>query len=133
MVRRLSASLFIFVMMVLVLLQQPVLAYCAHTDQFFINHCGCEKFIENACPHCQEEQPADPCDECSEKIQLDTDDLVWFDLSLNSLSKTAFPIREGQAKPITFLPATEIAVAPIRPPPPPSSVPVFLMNSVFRL
>ena len=133
MIHRLSASLFLFVMMVLLLLQQPVLAYCTHTDQFFINDCGCGKIVENACPYCQEEQPADPCDECSEKIQLDTDNLVWFDISLNSPSETTCPISEGQAKPITFLPATELSVAPMWPPPPPRSVPVFLMNSVFRL
>jgi hypothetical protein len=133
MIRRLSASFFLLGMAVLVLLQQPVLAYCPHTNQFFISECGCAEKTAAACPHCQEEQPADPCDKCSDKIQLDVDDLVWFDLALNAPTEIPSPLTDGESDPVTFSPATDFSVAPIRPPPPPPGVALFLLNSVFRL
>ncbi|MFT6178980.1 MAG: hypothetical protein ACJA1W_001323 [Akkermansiaceae bacterium] len=80
--RGLSALFFLSGMLALLLFQQPAFAYCAQTSQFFISDCGCEQEVESKCPRCQKEQPSDPCDDYSEKIQLDVDDLGWFDLAV---------------------------------------------------
>ena len=120
-------------MIVLLLFQQPTFAYCEHTDQFFISDCGCEKQVESQCPHCQKEKPADPCDDCSEKIQLDVDDLVWFDLAIDAPNMVCSPVVDGAADPINFYSTTEFCVFPIRPPPPPRGISLFLLYSVFRL
>ncbi|MFT6862820.1 MAG: hypothetical protein ACJAVK_001380 [Akkermansiaceae bacterium] len=133
MIRRLSALFFLSGMLALLLFQQPAFAYCGHTHQFFMNDCGCEELIESRCPHCQKEQPAVPCDDCSEKIQLDVDDLVWFDLALNAPTIVFSPVVDGAAEPIDFNSATEFRVSPIRPPPPPQGASLFLLHSVFRL
>ena len=133
MVRRLLALFFLSGMVALLLFQQPAFAYCAHTNQFFINDCGCETQFESRCPHCQKEQPADPCDDCAEKIQLDVDDLVWFDLVIDAPNLICSHVVDGADAPINFYSASEFAVSPIRPPPPPRGVSLFLLHSVFRL
>ena len=133
MIRRLSALFFLFGMLVLLLFQQPAFAYCAHSNQFFISDCGCEKEIESKCSHCQKEQPSDPCDDCSEKIQLDVDDLVWFELAVEAPTMVCSPVVNGGSEPIKFNSGTELAVSPIRPPPLPQKASLFLLYSVFRL
>lgn len=132
-VRRLSALFFLFGMMALLLFQQPVFAYCGHTHQFFINDCGCEKQVESGCPHCLKDQPSDPCDDCSEKIQLDVDELVWFDLTVEAPAMICSPVVDGTSGSLVFPSASEGCVTPIRPPPPPRSLSLFLLHSVFRL
>jgi hypothetical protein len=131
MIRRLSALFFLSGMLALLLFQQPAFAYCAHTNQFFISDCGCEKEVESKCPLCQKEQPSDPCNDCSEKIQLDVDDLVWFDLTVEAPTMVCFPIFDGAAESVDFHSATEFTVSSIRPPP--RNVSLFLFYSVFRL
>lgn len=133
MIRRLSALFFLIGMMALVFFQQPALAYCTHTDQFFVSNCGCEEQVQSQCSHCQEEKPSDPCDDCSEKIQLDVDDLVWFDLSIQAPAFVSSPVVDGEVEAINFPTAIEFSPSPIRPPPPPGGVPLFLLHSVFRL
>jgi len=133
MVRRLSALFFLSGMIALLLFQQPAFAYCAHTDQFFINDCGCEQQVQSQCPHCQKEKPSDPCDDCSEKIQLDVEDLVWFDLAIDPPNMVCASIVDGTADPIIFHASSELAVSPTRPPPPLQEVSLFLLYSVFRL
>jgi hypothetical protein len=133
MVRRLSALFFLAGMITLLLFQQPVFAYCAHTNQLFIDDCGCEDQVESQCSHCQQEQPADPCDDCSEKIQLDVDDLVWFDLAIDSPKIVCSSIVDGPAESIDFLASSVFAVSPTRPPPPPPEASLLLLYSVFRL
>lgn len=131
--RRLSASFFLLGMLVLVLLKQPVVAYCGHTHHFFMSDCGCgEQVIENACPHCQEEEAPKPCDSCSKKFQVDVDDLVWTDVVMTPLVECSCAIIDGEADPVTFKVASAVAPAPARPPPPPGPL-LFLLNSVFRL
>ena len=120
-------------MIALLLFQQPVFAYCGHTQQFFISDWGCEKQVESRCPHCQKEQPTDPCDDCSKKIQIDVDDLVWLELNVNIPVMVCNPVIDGIAESLSFQSATELVVSPIRPPPPPPSVSLFLLHSVFRL
>jgi len=133
MIRRLSALFFLSGMLALLLFQQPAFAYCAHTNQFFISDCGCEQEVESKCPFCQEGQRDVPCDDCSEKIQLDVDDLVWFGLAVEAPTLVYSPIIDGASEPIKFNAGTELAVSPIRPPPPPRNVSLFLLYSVFRL
>jgi len=133
MIRRLSALFFLFGMIALLLLQQPVFAYCAHSNQFFVNDCGCEEQAKTRCSHCQEEQPVQPCDDCSEKIQLDVDELVWFDLTVDAPSLVCSPMVDEASEPINFHAATEFVTSPIRPPPPPPGLSLFLLHSVFRL
>lgn len=133
MIRRLSALFFLFGMMALVLFQQPALAYCTHTDQFFVSDCGCEEQVQSLCSHCQEEIPSEPCDDCSEKIQLDVDDLVWFDLSIQAPAFVCSPAVDGEVEAIKFSSTTEFSPSPIRPPPPPGGVSLFILHSVFRL
>lgn len=133
MIRRLSASFFLLGMAILVLFQQPALAYCAHAGQFFISDCGCDQPEEVLCSHCLDEQLANPCDECSEKIKLDVDELIWVDLALDSPTEISADLIDGWNDPITFSRATNFSVAPIRPPPSPRGVALFLLNSVFRL
>jgi hypothetical protein len=120
-------------MIALLLFQQPAFAYCAHTDQFFISECGCEEQVESQCSHCQKEKPAEPCDDCSEKIQLEVDDLVWFDLAIDSPKIVCSSIVDGAADPINFRASSELAVSPTRPPPPPREASLLLLYSVFRL
>ncbi|MEJ6581425.1 MAG: hypothetical protein QNL33_08535 [Akkermansiaceae bacterium] len=134
MIRRLSASFFLLGMVVLVLLQQPAFAYCGHTHQFFISDCGCEdEVVENACPHCQQEEVSKPCDDCSEKFQVDVDDLVWSDLAMTPLMECSCAISDGEAAPLTFKVASSVTVAPARPPPPPPGPSLFLLYSVFQI
>ena len=133
MLRRLSALFFLSGMIALLLFQQPAFAYCAHTDQFFINDCGCEQQVESQCSHCEEEVPPGPCDDCSEKIQLDVDDMVWFDLAIDTPNMACPPVVDGDAAPMSFHATSEFSVSPIRPPPPPRGVSIFLLHSVFRL
>lgn len=134
MIRRLSASLFLLGMVVLVLLKQPAFAYCGHTHHFFISDCGCkEEVMENACPHCQQEEAPKPCDDCSEKIQVDVDDLAWSDIAMTPLVECSCAILDGEAKPVAFKVAGSLVVAPARPPPPPPGPSLFLLNSVFRI
>lgn len=126
MIRRLSASFFLLGMVVLVLLQQPAFAYCAHTKQVFITDCGCGQAADIFCPHCLEEKSSQPGDKCSDKIQLDTDDLIWFDLAIDSRAEFSSPVACCDAAPLTFSPAAEFSVTPLRPPPPPLG----LLNSL---
>lgn len=133
MIRRLSALFFLSGMFALLLFQQPAFAYCAHTNQFFMSDCGCEKEVESKCPRCQKEQPADPCDDCSEKIQLDVDELVWFGLAVEAPAMVCSLVLDGATEPINFNSGTEFSVSPIRPPPPTRNVSFLLLYSVFRL
>ena len=133
MIRRLSASFFLLGMVVLVLLKQPAFAYCGHTEHFFISECGCEEeAAENVCPHCVQEEVPKPCDDCSEKIQVDVDDLVWSDIGMTSIVECSSAILDGVAKSLDFKVTSMVTVAPVRPPPPPGPS-LFLLNSVFRL
>ena len=120
-------------MVFLVLLQQPAFAYCVHSDQFFISDCGCVKTVESQCPFCQEENPDDPCDDCAEKIKLDVDELVWFDVVLDAPTVVCVPVVDGVAGSISFPSALEFVQPPIRPPPPPRGVSLLLLHSVFRI
>lgn len=131
MIRRLSALFFLAGMIALLLFQQPVFAYCAHTNQFFINDCGCGKQVESKCPYCQQEEPSAPCDDCSEKIQVEVDDLIWFDLIVETSTAVSLALVDGAAEPIRFCSAAELKVSCIRPPP--IGVSLFLLHSVFRL
>lgn len=133
MVRRLSALFFLLGMMVLVLFQQPALAYCGHSDQFFITDCGCQEPVETGCPHCREEKPVEPCDDCSEKIALDVDELIWFELSPDRAEFVSVPFSEPAPDHDPFFSESDLTIAPIRPPPPLSGVSLFLLFSVFRL
>lgn len=133
MVRRLSALFFLSGMIALLLFQQPVFAYCAHTDQFFIDDCGCEQEVETQCNHCQKKEPVEPCDDCSEKIQLDVDDLVWFDLVIDHPKIVCSSIVYDASESIDFIASSEFAVSPTRPPPPPREASLLLLHSVFRL
>lgn len=117
----------------MVLFQQPALAYCVHTDQFFLSDCGCEEVIESKCPHCQTEQPAEPCDDCSDRIQIDVDDLVWFDLAIALPTFIPSPVIDGGVEVIHCHSTAEFGVTPIRPPPPPGGVSLMILHSVFRL
>ncbi|MEN8693183.1 MAG: hypothetical protein ACN4GG_07620 [Akkermansiaceae bacterium] len=133
MIRRLSASFFLLGMAVFVVFQQPIFAYCPHSEQFFVNACGCETIVETSCPHCQEEQPATPCDECAEKIQLDLDDLIWSELTLHPPTESLVFYAGEHLALLNFSPATDCSVASVRPPPPPNGPDLFLLNSVFRI
>jgi len=121
-------------MVVLVLLKQPAFAYCGHTEHFFISDCGCEEeVVESVCPRCQKEEAPKPCGDCSEKIQVDVDDLVWSDIGMTPLIECSWAILDGDARPVVFEVASLVVVAPARPPPSPSGPSLFLLNSVFRL
>jgi len=133
MIRRLSASFFLLGMVVLVLLKQPAIAYCGHTQHFFISECGCgEEAVPHLCPHCQKEEAPKPCDQCSEKIQVDVDDLIWSHIGITSLLESSCNLLDGEAAPVAFKVAGSVLVAPARPLLPPGP-PLFLLNSVFRL
>lgn len=118
--------------MIVLLFQQPVFTYCGHTQQFFIEHCGCPEVGKSSCPHCQEAPPADPCDKCSEKIQLEVDDLIWSDFTPDPPRFSEDVMEPDRAEICGAMSATLTTTAPSRPPPLPG-VPRFLLHSVFRL
>ena len=132
MVRRVSALFFLTEMVILLLFQQPAFAYCAHSEQFFLNDCGCPEPVETSCPHCHQDEPAEPCDDCSEKIQLDLDELLWSDLAIDSPPFPDHFVAEEVDDTIRSGSSALAKAATIRPPPPPA-LSLYLLHSVFRL
>ena len=133
MISSVLAFCFLLGMMALVLFPQPGLAYCTHTDQFFLSDCGCEELPTDVCPHCQQEQTSKPCDDCSERIQLDIDDLIWSNLVFGPDLKICCPAEVIGVEWVIVSPGYDLSAGPIRPPPLPRGIPVFLLNSVFRI
>lgn len=133
MLRRVSALFFLAGMMTLLLFQQPVFAYCAHSEQFFLNDCGCTKPVGISCPHCRQDQPEQPCDDCSEKIQLEVDDLLWSDLTLNPPGTLDPAISEEADEVLPFGGSGIAEATSVHPPPPPRTIPLFLLHLAFRL
>lgn len=79
------------VMTLVVTLQNPVFGYCFCLDAFFTGDCVCESAKQAAttaaAPSCQSccakeetssaEQPSGPCDDCTERLSIDTGDFLW--------------------------------------------------------
>ena len=133
--RRLSASIFLLGMALLVLLKQPVLAYCACAETFLIEKCDCAEAAHDHCPcsPCHEAEEV-PCDDCGKRISLDLDDHFWDPLNLPSNSEQTDADAIG-GKHVVFSPRNFYALPEVRPPPPPSvgSLPLYLSLGVLRL
>ena len=132
--RQFSASIFFLGMVLLVLLKQPLLAYCPCSESFFVEECGCAEVEQEVCP-CQQTEKA-PCDDCRKVILLDLDELFWSSIEVPNgsevkVSATAQDKTPGKAQAISS--RTFSYVLPETRPPPLADLPLYLSLCVLRL
>ena len=132
--RQLSASIFLLGMVLLVLLKQPLLAYCPCSENFFVEECGCAEVVQEVCP-CQQTEKA-PCDDCGKVILLDLDELFWSSIEVPNgsevkVSATAQGKTPGKAQAISS--RTFSYVLPETQPPSLGGLPLYLSLGVLRL
>lgn len=152
MVRKASASAFLVMMSLLIVLRSPVFGYCPEYEVFFVADSGCP-FAHNCedregchhsedchhdedCPHPEDREEPDqpPCDENHEMLMLESEDFLWNGISDSGEGKMS-PISEFDsfAIPVFEIPRRGLKViSPSRAPPPPEG-PIFLRFSVLRL
>jgi hypothetical protein len=130
--RQLSASFFLVVMMLLIGLQLPALGYCAGEGTFFVGQHMIESDCQNQC--CHDSPPVEiPCDEEHEFVTIDAGGFQW-----NPLIQTAPPVTlvpedfPWISLSFVFEKQEPLAIGCVVEPPPPD-LPIFRRDAALRL
>ncbi|MBT8036837.1 MAG: hypothetical protein KJO21_04770 [Verrucomicrobiae bacterium] len=163
MLRKLTAVMFMLVMVMLITLKHPVLGYCLCLDAYFTGDCICRDAdatspaspaaSESSVPPCSTccadacsasddpptPQPSTPCDDCIKHLNVDVGAFVWQSsgkIPADTTSWISFPIVWSPHTPSFPVVLTDATMA-VRSGPPPDRIddgpPLYLRNLVLRL
>ncbi|MEJ6642334.1 MAG: hypothetical protein QNL33_03665 [Akkermansiaceae bacterium] len=133
--RKLSASLFLLVMSLLVALHSPAIGYCSDSESYFV---GDHHEVADVCEHdCDGHElplePEEPIDHQHLMVSLDTADFQWSASTLHSVPQ--FLEIELQGWLMSPLPIVGehfgAVIFPADPPPP--DVPIFRRDAALRV
>lgn len=147
MVRKLTGSLLLCLMMVMTITSQAGVMYCLCLETVSLGKCSCDTPTEKSEPttcsdHCCDEgealsgDVAEDCG-CTVELELDIDDFVLIDVTDRSEQRAAADadLSAGDRSVISPSAAFASSIASRAPPcvPISASVPIYLQHSVFRI
>ena len=154
MFRKITASVFLIVMALLIALKHPVLGYCLCIDSYFAGNCACQAeqpvttALDNAtCPGCcpsgasgltaPEFAEQSPCSVCEEVLMVDVGDFIWHGGNEMPEGGESVATSPAIADAASVLPKAYVKAAmSARGDPPPilrAGMPLYLRHSILRL
>ena len=135
---RLSASLILFALTLLVVLKHAALGYCGCTESLYLSACDCEAAaaVEIERCHCglsTSDNEESPCEGCEIDFCFDADDHLWQPVPQLGRVDKEIPTIGFAVEPFRF-PGSEIRELPVPLPPPRAcGLPLLLRAEVLRI